>query len=69
MTSHSELRGGLCVADDAIRFAVDLERRGHVLKVDGAALKISDGARLTEAERAAVTRWRWHLLAIAAYQA
>lgn len=63
-----ELRGGAIVHDDAIRLAVDLEACGHVMTEKDGKLVVSNGSTLTAADRAAITRWRWHLLAIAGYE-
>lgn len=63
----AELRNGLRIADTAIRLAVALEARGHVLSVKAGALHVSNGSALTAADRAAITAQRWHLMAIATY--
>lgn len=64
------LRGGLTVPVDALRLAWALETRGLALTLDGDALVVA-GPRgaLSEADRAAIRRWREHLKAIASYDA
>lgn len=64
----TELCSGTRVDDDAIRLAVDLEARGHVMTVKDGKLVVSQGSTLTAVDRAAITRLRWHLLAIAGYE-
>jgi len=63
------LRGGFVVPVDALLLAWSLENRGAVFAVEGGDLVI-DGPTgfLTEADRAAIARWRAHLKAIVAYQ-
>ena len=57
--------GGLTLPLPAINLAVDLEFRGIVLAVDEAhELVVPDDPRLTAADRAAIHRWRRHLVAI-----
>jgi hypothetical protein len=57
--------GGLTLPLPAITLAVDLEFRGIVLAVDQAhELVVPDDPRLTAADRAAIHRWRRHLVAI-----
>ncbi len=65
----TELRSGLLVADTAITLAVQLEARGHVLTAEAGVLKVSDGARLTADDTAAIRKWRFQLLAIAGGEA
>lgn len=65
----TELRGGIFVADDAIILAIDLESRGHVLTSRDGALLVTDGSRLSAADRTEIQRLKRHLLAIAAYLA
>lgn len=64
----TELRGGVFVADDAIRLACDLEARGFVLTAKDGKLLVSNGSALTAADREGIVRLKGHLLAIAAYE-
>lgn len=63
-----ELRNGPIVKDEALVLAVSLEARGHALKLESGVLKVSDGTRLSETDRADIKRLRNHLLAIVDYQ-
>ena len=63
-----ELRGGLHVSDEAIVLACALEANGHALTVMEGKLVVSHGATLSPEDRAAITRHRLHLMAIAAYE-
>lgn len=62
-----ELHGGLLVEDEALALALDLERRGHMLTADTGALFVSEPSSLTEQDRAAIRRLKFHLLAIVTY--
>ena len=61
------MRNGLFLANDAIALAIRLECAGHVMTAADGLLKVSGGATLTADDRAQITRWRLHLLAIADY--
>ena len=64
------LRGGLTVPKAALLLVLDLERRGFRLSLDtDQQFHIEPAAGLTEADRAAIHRWRLHLGAIVQYQA
>lgn len=65
------LKGGLIVAVPALRLALDLEDRGCQLAVDDPTgeVVVTPAARLTDEDRAAVHRWRFHLAAIVDYRA
>jgi hypothetical protein len=71
--SNSEfvtMRGGLTLPIGALRLAWDLELRGLHLAVDGVdVLSVGPGDRLTENDRALIRQWKWHLLAMLAYDA
>src|SRR5262245_28394160 len=58
------LRGGLTLPVDAVRLALDLERRGLHLGVDGDFLSIGPRNLLTDADRDRIRRWKRQLLAI-----
>jgi hypothetical protein len=59
------VKGGLTLPLPAINLAVDLEFRGIVLAVDAAhELVVPTDSRLTAEDRAAIHRWRRHLVAI-----
>jgi hypothetical protein len=63
------LKGGLIVSVEAVRFALDLERRGLDLvpDQDGYGLLAGPRERITEQDRMAIRQWRHHLHAILAY--
>ena len=63
-----ELRGGLFVLDSALRLAIDLEARGHVLTAKDGALHVTNQSRLTAEDKAAIKAQRLHLMAITAYE-
>jgi hypothetical protein len=64
------LRGGLILPVEAMTLALSIESRGGALSLEGDDLVI-DGPTglLTEADRAAIRRWRRHLKMIVEYQA
>jgi hypothetical protein len=63
------LKGGLSVPLEAFELALSLEQRGATFRPDGAELIVdTDDGVLTEADRVAITRWKGHLIAIAAYR-
>jgi hypothetical protein len=64
-----ELRGGLLVREDAVRLALDLEARGHLLTTRDGTLRVTNGATLTAADTAAIKDTKRHLMEIAAYEA
>jgi TubC N-terminal docking domain len=62
------LKNGLILPRPAITLALDLERRGGRLSLDAdGQVLIEPTAVLTDADRAAIWRWRWHLGAIISY--
>lgn len=62
-----ELRNGPIVADAAIVLACSLERRGHVIASREGKLTVTNGTKLTPTDHEQIKRYRFHLLAIAAY--
>jgi hypothetical protein len=69
-TAFVVLKGGLTVPLEALQLAWALEDRGATFTVDGEALVV-DGPPgfLTDEDRAAIRRWRAHLMVIASYRA
>ena len=63
------LRGGLTLPVDAVRLALDLERRGLRLAADGDSLSVGPRELITDADRNLIRRWKAHLLAIVSYDA
>lgn len=63
-----ELKGGLIVNDDAVALALQLEADGHVLSVKDGKLIVSNGATLTDAQKAAIRQHRLQLLGIIGYE-
>ncbi len=69
-TEFVSLRGGLTVPMAAVRLALDLESRGFRLALDAyEQFTIEPTASLTQADLAAIRRWRLHLGAIVGYDA
>jgi hypothetical protein len=63
------LKGGLTVPLEALQLAWALENRGVTLAVDDIHLVVdSPRGLLTDADQAAIRRWKRHLMAIAAYR-
>lgn len=65
----TEMKGGLCINNDALALALQLEGSGHVLSVRDGRLLVTNGSTLTQAERDDIARHRLHLMVIAGYQA
>jgi hypothetical protein len=64
----TELEDGLIVASAAIDLACELERRGARLLAENGELIVDCPINLlTAMDGARIRRWRYHLLAIAAY--
>jgi hypothetical protein len=64
------LRHGPTLPIEAIELAIDLERRGFKMSLDACLeFQIEPAAPLTEADLAAIGRWRLHLGAIIGYDA
>ena len=66
------LLGGLTVPAEAYNLALELEKRGLALRVEGDRLRVSgpDGKPdLSEADTTAIRRWKPHLIALAEYRA
>lgn len=66
------LAGGLTVPAEAYNLALDLDRRGMTFKVEEDRLRVSgpDGKPdLSEAETAAIRKWKHHLIALVEYRA
>lgn len=55
---------GVTLPLEPVLLALDLEHRGLRLEVDGDVLAVSPRDRLTEEDRDAIRRWRWHLIEI-----
>lgn len=64
-----QLANGLIVADAAIFLALRLEEQGHALVAKDGVLLVSNGAVLSNADRAEIQKYKRHLLAIAGYDA
>ncbi len=62
------LKGGLAVPVAPLRLLWDLEDRGFTVRQDGADLLVMPSRTLTEADRAAIRRWKPHILALLAYE-
>ena len=69
MTEFISLRDSLTVRSDALRLAVALEAKGHMLTVKDGALMVTNGSQLTADERAAITALKPHLMACVTYRA
>lgn len=70
MVAFVTLKGGLIAPEPALKLALALESRGHGLSVsaDG-KLNVTNGSALTAEDRAAITQWKRHLMALATYDA
>lgn len=62
------MASGLVLPIEPLLLALDLEARGLTLGRDGDALTCGPRDRLTDADRQAIKRWRFHLLAIVAVE-
>jgi hypothetical protein len=63
------LKGGLTVPLEALQLSWALENRGATFAVDGIDLVVdSPRGSLTDADQAAIRRWKRHLMAIASYR-
>jgi hypothetical protein len=67
--NYVHLKGGLAVPVAPLLLALEMERRGISLRRDGEDLVVRPWSQVTEAERAALRRWKHHVLAIIAYEA
>jgi hypothetical protein len=68
-TEYVSLKNGPTLPVPALTVAWGLERRGFSLTLNADEhVNIQPANRLTDADRAAITRWRFHLGAIVAYQ-
>jgi len=62
------LKGGLTLPVEALQLAWSLEARGATLEVEGEdTLVVEPGGGLTDADCAAIRRWKRHLLALVRY--
>lgn len=63
------LRPGLIVDREAVALVLDLEARGvRLAAVPGGGMTSYPGGMLTEADRAAIRRLRFHVEAVLAYE-
>jgi len=60
------LRNGPTVPRPALELAWRLEDRGCSLSIDGDSLVVTPRQLLSETDREAIRRWRWHLIALVA---
>jgi hypothetical protein len=56
------------VKTEALELANSLKARGFALSAIAGQLWVKPAAQLTADDTAAITRWKWHLLAIAAVE-
>jgi hypothetical protein len=61
------LSGGLAVPLPALQVLWNLEDRGVHLRLDGDGIVATPRTALSDADRAAVKRWRWHVVALLQY--
>lgn len=62
-----QFRDGPLISQDAVLLALDLEARGHTMAARDGKLIVSDGSKLTTADREAIGQARRHLLAFVSY--
>lgn len=62
------LRGGLSLPLAPVLLALELEARGFALTLDGDALLVQPGSKLTQEDAARIRRWKRHLLAVLTYE-
>lgn len=62
-----ELKGGLIVARDAVKVAIDLSGRGVTLTAKDGVLFAAPASALSPEDRVTITRWKPQLLAITDY--
>lgn len=58
------LADGLAVPIEPLQLALDLEQRGCSIERVGDDLFVRPRSLLTDADRDALRRWRWHMLAL-----
>lgn len=58
--------GPLTIPREALHAVLDAERRGVQLEADGDSIVVNPPGILTDEERNALRRWRWHVLALLA---
>src|SRR4051812_37931623 len=58
------LRDGLALPLEPVRLTLDLESRGFKLERADEDIAIRPASRLTDEDRAAIRRWKFHILAI-----
>jgi hypothetical protein len=61
------LKQGPTVPDAAFVLSIDLEARGFRLYRDGSVLRVTQGEKLTAEDRAAILKYKLHLLSIVDY--
>lgn len=69
MVAFVTLKGGLIAPEPALKLALALESRGHALSTIDGKLNVTNGSALTADDRAAITQWKRHLMALATYDA
>ncbi len=62
------LRGGLAVPVEPLLLVLDLETRGFGLHSDGGDIVVSPASRLSDRDRRALRRWKFHVLALLTYE-
>jgi hypothetical protein len=67
MSDLMPLRHGPTVRESAALLALQLEARGFVMTAEHGTLKISNGSRLTQTDRADIAANKVHLVAICEY--
>jgi hypothetical protein len=58
---------GLTIPVEPYCFLLDLEARGFDVTADDDYLVIRPASRLTDTDRSALRRWKYHLLALVSY--
>jgi hypothetical protein len=58
------LPSGVIVSLEAVDLLIGLERRGFTVRLEDDKVSVAPGRALTDDERAAIRRWKLHLMAL-----
>ena len=66
---YVDLKNGPTVPLAVVVLAVDLEARGFRFILKAGSVTVTPAAKLTDDDKAQITRWRQHLAGVVAYRA